>query len=183
MFDPEKLQHRIYLGDGVYAGYDGYQIWLHLQPGEVRFHSEIALPAEVMGALDKYAKELPSKLMADPEFKEIVWLLLHPQASPENLGFLPEIFLGDDESCLVDQLNARYQHGGGFSASPGWTKGEVIGETPQTGPIHLLIGSSGETFYPVAAFRHRHEVGVLYTPSEFFGIFNDDGTFQVCRVS
>ena len=63
-----------------------------------------------------------------------------------------------------------------------WTKGEAIGEHQQTGPVHLLHSSTGETFYPVAAFRHRHEVGVLYTPSDFFGIFNDDGSFAVTRV-
>lgn len=41
-----------YLGDGVYASYDGYQIWLRT-PREGGWH-EIALEPPVLEALDEY---------------------------------------------------------------------------------------------------------------------------------
>lgn len=47
---------RKYLGDGVYASFDGFQIWLHvgshLAPGIV------ALEPEVMHSLNEYDKEI-----------------------------------------------------------------------------------------------------------------------------
>jgi len=47
-----------YLGDGVYASFDGYQIWL-----AVNHHTNkvIALPLEVMEALIAYNKALKTK--------------------------------------------------------------------------------------------------------------------------
>lgn len=38
-----------YLGDGVYASFDGYQIWLKTQEGNA-----IALEGPVLAALDRY---------------------------------------------------------------------------------------------------------------------------------
>lgn len=43
----------IYLGDGVYASFDGYQIWLRT-PRETGVH-EIALEPAVFRALQSYA--------------------------------------------------------------------------------------------------------------------------------
>lgn len=42
-----------YLGDGVYASFDGYQIWLTTQEGQ-----RIALEPEVFGSLLRYEKRL-----------------------------------------------------------------------------------------------------------------------------
>lgn len=49
----------MYIGDGAYANFDGYQIWLRtneIHPG--RFENNIALEPEVFRALMEYAKEL-----------------------------------------------------------------------------------------------------------------------------
>ena len=45
-----------YLGDGVYASYDGYQIWLDLRHEDVL--TRIALEPEVFKALLAYAKTI-----------------------------------------------------------------------------------------------------------------------------
>lgn len=45
-----------YLGDGVYASFDGYQIWLHADRNGTR-HS-IALDANTFDALMQYQKDL-----------------------------------------------------------------------------------------------------------------------------
>ena len=47
--------HNEYLGDGVYASYDGYQVWL-----AVNHHANkvIALEADVYGNLKKYVEKI-----------------------------------------------------------------------------------------------------------------------------
>jgi len=42
-----------YLGDGVYASFDGYQVWLSTQEGR-----RIALEPAVMVQLDKYVSDI-----------------------------------------------------------------------------------------------------------------------------
>lgn len=46
-------QHKEYIGDGVYASFDGYQIWLRTQEG-----SAIALDGETFSALLRYKDRL-----------------------------------------------------------------------------------------------------------------------------
>ena len=50
-----------YLGDGVYAGFDGYQIWLYTQEG-----NEIAIESEVLHALEAYVARLKTAIYAGP---------------------------------------------------------------------------------------------------------------------
>lgn len=48
----DKEQGTLYLGDGVYASFDGYQIWLAVNHHENRV---VALDIDVMDALVSYA--------------------------------------------------------------------------------------------------------------------------------
>jgi hypothetical protein len=45
-----------YIGDGVYASFDGYQVWLHL--GSHDSPPLIALEPNVMAALVRYAERI-----------------------------------------------------------------------------------------------------------------------------
>lgn len=45
-----------YLGDGVYASFDGYQVWLHV--GHHTNHPVVALEAEVVAALVEYNRDI-----------------------------------------------------------------------------------------------------------------------------
>lgn len=45
--------HREYLGDGVYAAFDGYQVWLRTLEG-----NQIALEPAVFVALEDYVRRL-----------------------------------------------------------------------------------------------------------------------------
>ena len=47
---------RRYLGDGVYASFDGFQIWLHV--GHHEAPGVVALEPEVMRSLKEYDKEI-----------------------------------------------------------------------------------------------------------------------------
>ena len=50
---PKPPAKREYLGDGVYATFDGYQIWLTTQEG-----MSIAIEPAVYGALRNYASDV-----------------------------------------------------------------------------------------------------------------------------
>lgn len=53
--DPATLPGPRYLGDGVYASHDGYQIWLHLN--DHRSPGIIALDRDVFCAVKAYGEE------------------------------------------------------------------------------------------------------------------------------
>lgn len=47
--DTSELREKDYLGDGVYVGHDGYQLWVWTQDGD-----SIALEPPVIDALNAY---------------------------------------------------------------------------------------------------------------------------------
>jgi hypothetical protein len=49
----EHLKHKAYLGDGLYAGFDGYQFWLFTHEG-----MEVALEPAVVDAFTAYVAGL-----------------------------------------------------------------------------------------------------------------------------
>lgn len=58
--DPFNFQYKEHLGDGVYVGFDGYQIWLYTLQGEF-----IALEPVVYRNLSMYMKNLQTTLLGD----------------------------------------------------------------------------------------------------------------------
>ena len=50
-------QFKEYIGDGIYASFDGYQIWLRTSDG-IRYTNEIALEPSVFNALIDYQERL-----------------------------------------------------------------------------------------------------------------------------
>lgn len=63
--NPDDTNRGVYLGDGVYAHFDGYQIWLRT-PREHIWH-EIALEPPVLAALDEYRANLARRAVAQKE--------------------------------------------------------------------------------------------------------------------
>jgi hypothetical protein len=51
-------EHKTYLGDGVYASFDGYQIWLAVNHHE---NNVVALEPKVFANLCEYVKRLKEK--------------------------------------------------------------------------------------------------------------------------
>jgi hypothetical protein len=47
--------NNVYLGDGVYASFDGYQIWLAVNHPE---NKQVAVDQEVMQSLVRYAEKV-----------------------------------------------------------------------------------------------------------------------------
>ncbi len=56
-----ELREKSYLGDGVYAGFDGYHIVFYLDDGSGPYN-EISLEPEVLQRLDNYRESLKIKL-------------------------------------------------------------------------------------------------------------------------
>ena len=51
-------EHKAYLGDGVYASFDGYQIWLAVNHHE---NKVVALEPSVLDRLNEYVEMLKEK--------------------------------------------------------------------------------------------------------------------------
>ncbi len=63
----EDLKFRRYLGDGVYAGFDGYQIVLWLEDMGAYGPGTIALEPAVLSALQEFREALPGYVAAEKE--------------------------------------------------------------------------------------------------------------------
>lgn len=50
------VDHKQYLGDGVYVSHDGYQLWLHV--GAHNNPPLVALEPQVLAALNEYARQI-----------------------------------------------------------------------------------------------------------------------------
>lgn len=55
---PDELKAKRYLGDGVYAGWDGFHIVLWVEGGSIFGDDHIALEPSVLDALFRYQTQL-----------------------------------------------------------------------------------------------------------------------------
>lgn len=60
------MNDELYLGDGVYAGQDGYHIWLWTDNGETK-SQPIALEPQVLDSLFAYRERLLGRVRAARE--------------------------------------------------------------------------------------------------------------------
>ena len=71
-----------HLGDGVYASYDGYHIWLDLR-GQDNV-TRIALEPAVLGELNQYAQDISK--MREAIFKAVAKEKIQEQCPPSSTG-------------------------------------------------------------------------------------------------
>ena len=91
-------------------------------------------------------------------------------------GFLPTFILESDPRPLAEQINERYQHGGGWRPMGGW---EIVGKS-DFGPT-IKYEEDGSSMEAIGRCRFRNEMLYLYD-YDFLMILNDDGSFEVARV-
>jgi len=60
--DMEHLEHKDHLGDGVYVGFDGYQIILWLEDESCAGPNAIAMEEHTLQALDRYLVRIGRKM-------------------------------------------------------------------------------------------------------------------------
>lgn len=86
-------------------------------------------------------------------------------------GFIPQWLDTADPRSAAEQLNAAYQHGGGWSPFHGFkTRDNYVLTYPGDPPLH-----------PLAWTNLRNETVVIYRHG-WVAIFQLDGTFEVCRM-
>lgn len=104
-------------------------------------------------------------------FYGVEWELLHPRATFEHLGALPQFLHIADERPAAEQFQERYVFGG-WRPMKGWT-----GMTPEGN----LSYTGDPVMKPIAKATLLEEVIYLYE-SSFVGIRQPDGGYEVARM-
>jgi hypothetical protein len=95
------------------------------------------------------------------------WSMLHPEASPEHLGFIPSFLNEDDPRPAREQIDANYRHGGGWSPFVGFAMTRDVLCYPGDPPMSAL-----------AETKLREETIRVYDYS-WVAIVQPDGTWEV----
>jgi len=98
-------------------------------------------------------------------------VLLVNNGTPEDAGLIPMMLNLEDERPARDQLDANYQHGGGWRPM-GKFKARRDGSLQYPGDPAIE---------PLAVMHFRDELVLVY-PYGFVGIFQQDGSFEVARM-
>jgi hypothetical protein len=101
----------------------------------------------------------------------VIWRFLVDDMTLEDLGLIPHFFDEADPRSAIEQVDANYAHGGGWSPIPGFTVGPgSVGHYPGDAP-----------FEPLAIGLFRDET-VIYYAGSFVAIINGAGLYQVARL-
>ena len=116
----------------------------------------------------------------------MIWLLMHPQAEPEHLGFMPDFFDDTDPRPAAEQLAERYAHGGGWHPhSKGvWRMRESDGALIYPGSNPGEDGEEDEVFPLIALARLplSDETLLFFVGALLAVVKETDGSFDVTRV-
>lgn len=100
------------------------------------------------------------------------WVLLHPQANQEMLGYLPGFLDAGNPAPAKEQLDRNYRHGGGWNPFKG----------------HKMSKDKLELRYPgdppmraIGVTTLRDETIIMYE-SGWVAIIQPDGSYEVARM-
>lgn len=98
------------------------------------------------------------------------WTILGP-SGPDWLGFLPSFLDDNNPAPARDQLDANYQHGGGWRPFDGF-------KMKTGGSLHY---PGDPPLRPVATAQLRDETLYVY-PHAWVAIVQPDGAYEVARM-
>ena len=98
-------------------------------------------------------------------------LLLDHRVTPDMLGLIPHFLDAGDARPAHEQLDANYQHGGGWRPMPGFKLGHQM----------TLRYPGDPALQPLAVMRLRQEEIYMY-PHGFVAIVQPDGSFEAARM-
>lgn len=98
------------------------------------------------------------------------FMLKHPRATQEMLGFIPEFLSTQDPRPAVEQLDANYSHGGGWHDFEGFKMTETGIKYPGDPEMKLL-----------AEAKLRDETIRVYECA-WVAVVQPDGSFRICRM-
>jgi hypothetical protein len=97
-------------------------------------------------------------------------IFLHPQATYDHVGELPEFLSLSDPRPAKEQFNDNYRHGGGWNKMNGFTMRGITMFYPGDPP-----------FQPIAKMELRDEIILIYEHS-IVAIVQRDGSFEAARM-
>lgn len=108
--------------------------------------------------------------------RRMQWLLTHPRATPEHLGYVPSFFSEDDPRPAREQLDERYAHGGGFR--------------PALGALRLHPGNAGRAYltypgdppFPEIARTTLRDERLIFFDRSYLAIVQADDSHVLCKV-
>jgi hypothetical protein len=102
----------------------------------------------------------------------MIWTLLHPQATLEMLGYLPDFISPANPACARDQLDRAYAHGGGWRPFTGHTFDKE----------HLTLKYPGDPPQPALATTMLRDEQIIVFNCAWVMILQKDGTFEYARM-
>jgi hypothetical protein len=99
-------------------------------------------------------------------------LFLHPRATMDHIGLIPNFLVEEDPRPASEQFDERYNFGGG------WRPMSNFKMDPKT---FVLKYPGDPTFAPIARIEFRKERIFIYEHA-FVCIVQEDGSFSVARM-
>jgi hypothetical protein len=98
------------------------------------------------------------------------WEMLHPQATMEHLGYIPDFISDRDPRSAVEQFHSNYAFGG-WHEFKGFRLLDNNGLAYPGDPVQM----------PIAKTQLRHET-IFFYPSSWVAVVQPDRTFSVARL-
>jgi hypothetical protein len=105
----------------------------------------------------------------------MIWIMRHPQATPDMLGLIPEMFSNSNPLSAKEQININYSHGGGFRAFNGFKM------------LEHGLKFHGDPLMPLIAETVLHPdtdkaETIRFYLSSWVAIVQLDGSYEICRM-
>jgi hypothetical protein len=100
------------------------------------------------------------------------WVALHPSMKADMLGLLPGMLDEHDPRPAREQLNANYQHGGGWRPFYGFT----------LNTDDLSLSYPGDPPMRALAVTMLRDEMIVFSECSWVTIIQPDGTFETCRM-
>jgi hypothetical protein len=101
----------------------------------------------------------------------MIWTMIHPQAHPEMLGYIPFFLSEDDPRPAREQFDSAYQHGGGWSPFQGF---EMLSDGNLKFP--------GDPVIPVLAETKLRDEVIRFYQHSWVSIIQPDGSYEISRM-
>ena len=103
--------------------------------------------------------------------------------TPEWLGLIPAFISAYDPTPVAEQVDANYQHGGGWRPLKGWMMDE---DYVLTYPSPPEDGPPDPPLHPLFSAEHDRGGGVMekvfFYDSAWVNVVQPDGSFEVSRM-
>jgi len=100
----------------------------------------------------------------------MIWRMKHPQATPEMLGFIPDMLSEESPLPAKEQFDRAYGHGGGWQTFHGFTM-------TTTG-----LRYPGDPEMPLLAETKLRDETIRFYDCAWVAIVQQDGSYEICRM-